>query len=863
MKPKDHLMQIRKIVLTILFSFSLFTSHAQLWHNNFYLPNPSTPAYTYDPVNGGLLVTHTINQPVMLLVRFDTNGDTLWTQQINLGYLYFMTESVIKLSGGDYVISAYGSDMLDTHFNVIFKYSSSGILLSQVTEMLPYDFIMYKGSHLLAGDNNEFYLAYSKDTAYSDMTPLFYGTFSSVVKKFDANNNIIWQNSLEYDCGGMITSWYSGTGFAPDALGAFPGGGLVVVKNYDTLLTLSGDFGNAVLERWDPNGATLWEVDIHDLLSIPAYIRITGHSTVVSSDSSILLFCSKWDGNSGNTVDGTVVLKFDANGNLLQQVTTPLTSIIGGGTKVTNGDYLFICDIYDVNTNTHTKGIVRYKSDLTFVSFSPEPFNELIYGPQYLLPNQYGGAFFAFLGTQAFPGTWDHIYAVNFDSLLNVFPAQFPGNLTLDMNANCQVNTGDLPVTVSPVKLTDANNNDFYSFSDNNGQYNADVPLGTYTVSQPVAPNKQVLCPSGGTYSYTFSTPGTYAQSDFYDVYIPNLNDIVLSFYPSTFVPGFNSTIQATVTNVGSVTANSTLSITLPSSMQFNSSVPAPVSNSGGVLTYDVAGLTADSTLNILIDITLDQNTVLGSLVSVYGYASLNNDLTPNNNGDELTSIVVGSFDPNDKASNRPPVCHPDQDIIYKVRFQNTGTYHAKNVVVIDTISDKLDMSTFKLLSAWPMMPEISWSEGNKLTFTFADIYLPDSNTNEPASHGDFIYSIRPKNTVNFNDTILNTAHIYFDFNQAVITNTTMNIIGWPLSVKDAVAKDNILIYPNPATDILTVRSDEYESFEVINTLGQLMLEGKVQQGETKINIKNLPPGIYSIKLLGVKGSGTAKVQKL
>src|SRR5690606_19000320 len=124
-------------------------------------------------------------------------------------------------------------------------------------------------------------------------------------------------------------------------------------------------------------------------------------------------------------------------------------------------------------------------------------------------------------------------------------------------------------------------------------------------------------------------------------------------------------------------------------------------------------------------------------------------------------------------------VCHPDQDIIYKVRFQNTGTYHAKNVVVVDTISDKLDMSTFKLLSADPFMPEVSWSEGNKLTFTFSDIYLPDSNTNEPASHGDFVYSIRPKTTINYNDTILNTAHIYFDFSQAVVTNTTMNIIGW------------------------------------------------------------------------------------
>jgi hypothetical protein len=54
---------------------------------------------------------------------------------------------------------------------------------------------------------------------------------------------------------------------------------------------------------------------------------------------------------------------------------------------------------------------------------------------------------------------------------------------------------------------------------------------------------------------------------------------------------------------------------------------------------------------------------------------------------------------------------------------------------------------------------------------------LPDSGTNEVASHGYIIYRIRTKADVAAGSLIENTANIFFDENPAVVTNTTYHTI--------------------------------------------------------------------------------------
>ncbi|MBK9506828.1 MAG: T9SS type A sorting domain-containing protein [Bacteroidetes bacterium] len=61
--------------------------------------------------------------------------------------------------------------------------------------------------------------------------------------------------------------------------------------------------------------------------------------------------------------------------------------------------------------------------------------------------------------------------------------------------------------------------------------------------------------------------------------------------------------------------------------------------------------------------------------------------------------------------------------------------------------------------------------------FIFPDIYLADSTTDEPASHGFVVYTIKPKPGLDYNTLITNNAGIYFDFNEPVITNTVSNTV--------------------------------------------------------------------------------------
>ncbi|MGO8056416.1 DUF7619 domain-containing protein, partial [Rhizobium leguminosarum] len=75
------------------------------------------------------------------------------------------------------------------------------------------------------------------------------------------------------------------------------------------------------------------------------------------------------------------------------------------------------------------------------------------------------------------------------------------------------------------------------------------------------------------------------------------------------------------------------------------------------------------------------------------------NDETPLNNSSLLNQLVTGSFDPNDKVESNMGIFSPQQlankeDLLYTIRFQNTGNDTAFNVVVRDTLDSRIDFTT-------------------------------------------------------------------------------------------------------------------------------------------------------------------------
>ncbi|MBL0315044.1 MAG: T9SS type A sorting domain-containing protein [Flavobacteriales bacterium] len=137
-------------------------------------------------------------------------------------------------------------------------------------------------------------------------------------------------------------------------------------------------------------------------------------------------------------------------------------------------------------------------------------------------------------------------------------------------------------------------------------------------------------------------------------------------------------------------------------------------------------------------------------------------------------------YDPNMKevspaGSGQAGLMFNGTDLTYTIHFQNTGSAPAQTVVVEDQLSEYLDPSTMQILS-WSH-PVVSTVENGLIRFEFEEIMLPDSLSDPAGSQGYVTYKISPYADLPVGTAIDNTANIYFDLNEAVVTNTTLNTI--------------------------------------------------------------------------------------
>lgn len=153
------------------------------------------------------------------------------------------------------------------------------------------------------------------------------------------------------------------------------------------------------------------------------------------------------------------------------------------------------------------------------------------------------------------------------------------------------------------------------------------------------------------------------------------------------------------------------------------------------------------------------------------------------------------------------------------------------------------------------------------MKFKFANIYLPDSNTNEPESHGFISYNVKQHNNNVIGDVINNSAAIYFDYAAPVITNTTINTIISPQAINNMLGDDNyVKIYPTPANDYLQIAFeksvDQKTEIGLINAIGAIVIKDVMNEVEKskRINVSMLANGIYTLKLQNDLGSVIQKI---
>ena len=244
-----------------------------------------------------------------------------------------------------------------------------------------------------------------------------------------------------------------------------------------------------------------------------------------------------------------------------------------------------------------------------------------------------------------------------------------------------------------------------------------------------------------------------------------------------------------------------------------------------------------------------DTTAVLGSqicfTVSVTPTAGDNN---PANNILTQCFTVVSSFDPNEKEVYPATAIDTAQKwLTYTIHFQNTGTDTAQHIYVTDTLSQYVEEASFQLL-AYSVQPVLQ-IKGKAVRFNFPNINLPDSNTNEAASHGYVQYKVKLKENLPIGTTINNTAFIYFDFNAPVVTNTTTNTITTSTAIPPDPLKGELLrIYPNPANTTIFIQTENFQA----NAISIFDMDGRKlseQKYNSQIDISSLATGVYLLEL--------------
>lgn len=228
----------------------------------------------------------------------------------------------------------------------------------------------------------------------------------------------------------------------------------------------------------------------------------------------------------------------------------------------------------------------------------------------------------------------------------------------------------------------------------------------------------------------------------------------------------------------------------------------------------------------------------------------------------------TGSYDPNDKQGfplgrGTAHRIRAGQELEYLVRFQNTGTDTAFTVVIRDTLSAWLDPATVRPgVSSHPYTWELSGQ--GVLIFTFNNILLPDSNTNEAASHGFIQFRMEQQHDVPFGAAIFNEAAIYFDFNPPIFTNRSLHTVGDDYTVRTqtpvATARAaQVLVAPNPmrqrAALYLETGVFDQHQITIVDVRGQVVRQARVSAAQYWFERGGLPNGLYFFRVEDSRGT--------
>lgn len=458
---------------------------------------------------------------------------------------------------------------------------------------------------------------------------------------------------------------------------------------------------------------------------------------------------------------------------------------------------------------------------------------------------------------------------ININSYCSIAPGgdynTISGTIKYDFDLNgCDESDNSVKYIKFDVASTNSSTN-LSAFSDNQGIYNFyTIDPGTFILSPNLEnPTYFNISPNPATVTIAQIDNTTTTQNFCLTAngFYPDLEIVVVPVTPAR--PGFDAVYKIVYKNKGNQTVGGMLTFMFNDAvLDFVSSTVSPNINSIGYLSWDVASLAPFQVGTILVTFSVNSPQEIPAVniddvLTFNANINLTMDVMPNDNSFEFNQIVVGSYDPNDITclqGNALPTTEMGEFLHYNIRFENTGTYAAENIVV----KNEIDLTQYNIQSlqvmesSHPMEVKVT---GNIAEFIFQNIDL------DTGGHGNILLKLKSNTTLS-NDLVINSADIFFDYNFPIITNDEQTVFA-DLSKNDFVKDVSIQVYPNPANDVINVKADNtINSIQLYDAQGRLLLTKSANENSQVLDLSSYSSGIYFINISTSVGKQTQKIIK-
>ncbi len=455
------------------------------------------------------------------------------------------------------------------------------------------------------------------------------------------------------------------------------------------------------------------------------------------------------------------------------------------------------------------------------------------------------------------------------------------GYVFVDANNNCIPDSNDVAEAFTWVAAS-SNGKDYFGFTDWSGMYSITVPdTGTYFMATSGYDGYCANFSLCGSSNQTITISGL-GDSSFNNNFAASINPgFDLTTHPGWTAadPGFPKEYWVMPFNQSSVpfTGAFSLTFTYDSNLVYQYSLPPipvhdPVNHT---LTWsmdttlpfpswDWYGYRYETFFQVPVDLSLGY-----LLQSDFYITPTEGDCDSSNNRLHFSETVIGSHDPNAKTVQPADnIFVNDSVLTYTIYFQNTGTDSTWFIVIKDTLSDNLDPKSVKNIASSHPYTDFKISGNGILTWTFNPLRLVDSITNPHGSEGFITFTVKKKATIPVGSIISNTAYVYFDYYDAVITNTVSDTVRRNVtSISNNEIENGISVkaYPNPFNDLTHVVVNginvKYD-FELFDVTGRLMNRvPSVTSNQFELHRDGLSSGVYFYRILiGSKPSAFGKL---